>query len=286
LAKAVIAPAAVPGAPDTLTVSFSEAIAYSRPERHPFQGKQAGTAHPAADITVLGAPDAQPARLVLLLDPGSALLLAPGDSLRIAAGIADPIGNRPSPGNRWVLIEGGKRLPPAVLKVDWETRVFDSRWTPAEGKPFVLSARDAGGNWVPVQGSEGSIARNCTGSDCGQPLPPSADGSIALPSLLITSDRPFRYQSVLFSNLGAFVAGITGELGAPLLDGTGGPGAVVHADPKTGYYQTRLIWNGKAVNGTRAGTGAYIWKVSILSTEGARPALFSGSKVIGLLRKN
>jgi hypothetical protein len=75
-------------------------------------------------------------------------------------------------------------------------------------------------------------------------------------------------------------------LGAQLLDGTGGPGALVHADPVTGYYQTRLIWNGKAVNGTRAGTGAYVWKVSIISATGTPPTVFSSSKVIGLLRRD
>jgi hypothetical protein len=139
---------------------------------------------------------------------------------------------------------------------------------------------------MPVQGSEGSIARNCTGLDCGQPLQPSADGSIPLPSLLITSDRPFRYQSVVFSNLGTFVAGITGELGAQLLDGTGGAAAVVHADPVTGYYQTRLIWNGKAVNGIRAGTGAYVWKVSIAPVGAGPQAAQSSSRVIGLLRRD
>lgn len=294
LTKSVIAPASAPGAPDTLTVTFSEAINYVRSERHPFQGQQAGTAHPAADITVLAVPDAQPSRLVLLLDAGSPLLLAPGDSLRIAAGIADAIGNRPAPGNRFVLVEGGKRVPPpppAVLKVEWETRVFDSWLSGPQEKQFVLSAADPAGNWIPVQASEGGIARNCDGTDCGQALPPAPDGSIALPSLLITSDRPFRYHSVIFSNLGSFVAGITGELGARQLEGTGGPNAAVHADPKTGYYRTRLIWNGKVGNGAvvnlpRAGTGAYIWKVSIQATEGARPAVFSGSKVIGLLRRD
>jgi hypothetical protein len=37
LTRAVLAPASAPGAPDTLTVTFSEAINYARSERHPFQ---------------------------------------------------------------------------------------------------------------------------------------------------------------------------------------------------------------------------------------------------------
>ena len=241
----VLAPASDPGAPDTLTTTFSEPIKYASAETHPWQGKQAGVLHPASDLSVAGAVDVQPARLILLLDPGSKSLLDPGDSLRIAAGIVDLIGNRPAANNRLVVVEGNKRVPPpppAVLNVQWDARVYDSRWSGPEGKPFVLSSRDGAGNWVPVQGAEGSIARNCTGTDCGQPLVPALDGSVPFPSVLITSDRPFRYESIVFSNLGAFVAGMTGEVGATLLDGTGGPSAPVHADPKTGYYQMRLIW--------------------------------------------
>jgi hypothetical protein len=60
----------------------------------------------------------------------------------------------------------------------------------------------------------------------------------------------------------------------------------VHADPVTGLYRMRLIWNGKAVNGTRAGTGAYIWKATILSVGGIRPTVISSSKTIGLLRRD
>ncbi|MEO6094994.1 MAG: glycoside hydrolase family 9 protein [Fibrobacteria bacterium] len=286
LMRAVLAPASVAGAPDTLTATFSEPIAYARAEIHPFQGKQGGILHPASEINVAGTVDLQSARLILLLNPESKLLLAPGDSLRIAAGIADLPGNRPAANNRFVLVEGEKRLPPAVLDMRWDTRIYDSRWSGPEGKPFVLSAQDAAGNWVPVQGAVGSIAHNCTGSDCGQPLSPAADGSVSLPSILIASDRPFRYESVVFNNFGVFVAGISGEVGATLLDGTGGSSAPVHADPKTGHYRLRLIWNGKAVNGTRAGTGAYVWKATLLSTGGGKPTVISSTKTIGLLRRD
>jgi hypothetical protein len=286
LTRAVLSPAAAAGAPDTLTVTFSEPIGYARTETRPFQGKQGGAALPASSITVAGTVDVQAARLVLLLSPGADPLLAAGDSLRIAAGIADLMGNRPAANNRFVLVEGEKRLPPAVLEMEWSTRVYDSRRSGPEGKPFVISAEDAAGNWVPVQGSVGSIARNCAGSDCGQPLPPAADGGVSVPSILITSDRPFRYESVVFNNFGVFVAGISGEVGAPLLDGTGGSSAPVHADPKTGHYRMRLIWNGKAVNGTRAGTGAYVWKATILSVGGSQPTVISSTKTVGLLRRD
>lgn len=290
LMRAVLTPASAPasatGDPDTLTVTFSEPIGYARGETHPFQGKQGSVLIPASAITVAGTVDVQALRLVLLLKAGADPLLAAGDSLRIAAGIADLPGNRPAANNRFVLVEGGKRLPPAVLTVEWNARVYDSRWSGPDGKPFVISAQDAGGDWVPVQGAVGSIARNCAGTDCGQPLPPAADGSVALPSILITSDRPFRYQSAVFNNFGVFVAGISGEVGATLLDGTGGSSAPVHADPKTGHYKMRLIWNGKAVNGTRAGTGAYIWKATIMSVGGNRPTVISSSKTIGLLRRD
>jgi hypothetical protein len=286
LARAVLAPASAAGLPDTLTVSLSEAVNYNRSEGHPFQAWQGGAAHPASELAVAGAVDVQPARLIVLLDPGSRLLLSPGDSLRLSAGIADLIGNRPAPNNRWVVVEGNKRLPPAVLDVQWSTRVYDSRLSGPEGKPFVLSAQDAGGNWVPVQGAEGSIARNCAGTDCGQPLSPAADGSVPLPSVLITSDRPFRYESVVFTNLGAFVAGIAGQVDPQLLDANGGPSAPIHVDPATGHYQVRLIWNGKAVNGTRAGTGAYVWKVNVVPVGGSKQAALSSAKIIGLLRRD
>jgi hypothetical protein len=300
LTRAVIAPASGAGLPDTLTVTFSEAIKYTPGESHPFQGWQAGAAHSASEINVTGSVDIQSARLILLLDPGSKLLLSPGDSLRISAGILDLIGNRPAANNRYVPVEGNPRLPPAVLNVQWDTQwdMGHQRRSRADGKPFVLSVQDPTGIWTAVQGSDGSIARRCTdnGTDpgpgtganfnCGPSVTPAIDGSIPSPSILITFDRPFRYQSLIFSNLGAFVAGMAGEVPATLLDGTGGSSAPVHADPKTGIYRMRLIWNGKAVNGTQAGTGAYVWKVSIISTSGAKPTVISGSKIIGILRQN
>ncbi|MBW8889939.1 MAG: hypothetical protein JF616_19460 [Fibrobacteres bacterium] len=289
LNRAVLAPASSPELPDTLTVTFSEAITYTPSEKHPFLNWQGGTAHAASDITVLASPDVQPLRLVLLLDANSKILLAPGDSLRIAAGIVDLLGNRPSVNNRWVPVEGGKRLPPvppAVFTVQWDPRVYDSQSSGPEGAPFVLSSRDGGGNWTPVQGSVGSLSRNCTGTDCGQPLPSAADGSVTKPSILITFDKPFRYESILFSNLGAFVAGIAGTVDANLMDGNGNASAPVHLDPATGHYRIRLIWNGKAVNGTRAGTGAYIWKVNIVPLGATKQAAISSSKIIGLLRRN
>jgi len=282
LARAVVAPASGAGLPDTLTVTFSEAIDYATTESHPFQGWQAGVSHPAFDINVTGKVDIQSTRLVLLLDPGSKLLLAPGDSLRIAAGITDLIGNRPAANNRYVLVEGNPRLPPAVLDVQWDVRKH--RWSGPDGNPFVFSAQD-GADWVPVLGSVGSFVRNCTG-DCGQRLTPLLDSLTPPPSIMITFDRPFRYQSLIFSNLGAFVAGIAGEIGPTLLDGTGGSSAQVHADPKTGIYRLRLIWNGKAANGTQAGSGAYVWKMSIISANGAKPTVISGSRIIGILRQN
>ncbi len=286
LTRAVLAPSSGPGLPDTLTVTFSEPINYTRAEPHPFQGRQSAVTHPAADITVLGAPDIQPSRLTLLLDAGSKLLLNPGDSLRIATGIADLSGNRPSAANRWVIVEGDKRKPPAVLNVEWSPRIWDSQLMGLDDKPFVISTPDGVGNWRPVQGSVGSLSRNCTGVDCGQATPATPDGSVAAPSVLITFDRPFKYSSAVFSNLGAFVAGMAGQMDPALLDGNGSASAPIHADPKTGYYQVRLIWNGKSVTGARAGTGAYIWRLTILPIGSGQQPGFSMAKKIGLLRRN
>ncbi len=286
LTKAVLAPASAPGQSDTLTVSFSEPINYVSGESHPFQPRQAGAVHPAADLTISGTVTAQPSRLVLLLSPTSSLLLAAGDSLRIAAGISDAPGNKAAPNNRWVQVEGNKRLPPAVLRVQWDSRIFDSQGITIAKKPFVLTSWDGLGNWQPVQESQGRAARNCAAQDCGPVFPSSADGSVTAPSILLISDRPFHYESVIFSNLGGLVAGISGEVGPQLLNETGGASAPIRKNPVTGNYETRLIWNGKSLDGERAGTGAYIWRISIGTLGSETPISISSSRKIGLLRRD
>jgi hypothetical protein len=291
LTRVVLAPASAPGQSDTLTVSFSEPVNYARGESHPFQGRQASVIHPASEISVAGLVDAQSSRLILLLDPASPLLLAPGDSLRIAAGIADLSGNKAAPANRFVVVEGDKRQPPPILKIDWDSHVkfFDSQAGPDGTPAFELTVRDGTGNWLPVQASEGRLVRDCASGPCGpaHPVDPAdPKGSVTQPSILLTSDRPFHYESTIFSNLGAFVTGFAGDVGAGLLEGTGGAAAPIRKNPSTGNYEMRLIWNGKGLDGMRAGSGAYIWRVSAFAPGSVTAGSVSSSRMIGLLRRD
>lgn len=293
LNSAWLRPAGDAAAQDTLTVTFSEPMAGTNLS-HPFEAWQAGRAHAAGDLKVARVLSAQGAAWIVLLDPSSPLRLEPGDSLRLAFGqagaIADPVGNFPGTGNRRVVVEGSPRTPPAVLSLAWDLRGLAGPGSDAKRPPFTLLARDGSGNWSPFQGSDGRRSRPCASLDCGPTIPAATDGGLPFPSLVVSADRPFRYEAALFSNLGILVARCAGEVGPDLLETTGGAAAPVHADAATGRYEVRLAWNGRTSEGSPAGTGAYVWKARASlarpAAAGLPPLSVESSRTIGFLRGN
>jgi hypothetical protein len=101
---------------------------------------------------------------------------------------------------------------------------------------------------------------------------------------LITLDRPFRYESAVFNNLGTFVGGVSGSLGSELLETSGNPLGPIRKNPVTGYYQVRLIWNGQSTQGQRIGTGAFIWRIKLTLPNASKVRTLSDSRKIGVLR--
>jgi Glycosyl hydrolase family 9/Cellulase N-terminal ig-like domain len=291
LNRVLLLPASEPGKPDTLAVSFSEAIRYTTTQAHPFLGQHAGVVASSDAIQVKGVLDVQPLRLVFLLDPGSKLLLSPGDSLHIAAGIQDGIGNKPGTQNPWVVVEGNTRPPPPIpppptlFDLKWDDKIYDSEMGPANEAPLVLANRQPGGAWIPIQGSHRGFARLCH-ADCGAPVAADLNGSLARPSALISINKPFRYETAVYSNLGVFVTGATGNVGTDLLQSETNPSAPISIDPTTGLYQLRLIWNGTSSDGNRAGIGAYVWKIAISLPNEPTPFKQEFTRTIGLMRRN
>jgi hypothetical protein len=270
LNRAVLNPASDPGLPDTLTLTFSEAVDLDGAV-HPFEARRDGADHSPGEIAVTGAVAAQGATWILLLDPGSAFRPDPGDSLRLAAGPSggarDGVGNFPATGNRRVIVEGEARKPPAILTLSWDLRGSGLPQGNDAGAPFTLLLRDGAGPWTPFQGSVGRNARPCGQVDCGAVGP---DGSLGRPSAVFTADKTFRYQAAVFSNLGTLVAAFSGEV----------------AFDVPGTHEVRMAWNGRALDGTKAGTGAYVWKVRATLAGSAKPVVVEGSKIVGLLRKD
>ena len=162
-----------------------------------------------------------------------------------------------------------------------------------EGPDFVVLANSSGLLWTPVQGTDGSSARDCGSVKCGGPVTGDDSCHVGLPAITLEIDRPVHFALDLFSNLGELVNGFSGEVTPEQLgwdaNGVYVPGAGIFKRDARGLYHIKIAWNGKSRQGSRAGTGAYLARTSMQGTAkdgNNRPYPIEKSKVIrfGFLR--
>jgi parallel beta-helix repeat protein len=233
---------------------------------------------------------------VAIADLG-ALAPVAGDSLKInpAGPLTDALGNHAHADNRPVvlILKTVPKPPILTLRMD---RPFLGVEAGAQGPDFLLLSPNADSSWTPVQGSlpNGTVA-DCKSLPCGNPIRGDGAGSIDRTAFTVETDRAIKYSVTIFTNLGEFVNGFSGEItnGQLGLDERNLP--VTGASPlfrrnAQGRYAVKISWNAKAHGNARAATGAYIAKVSASSrAENAdgKPYSMVESKAIrfGLMRK-
>jgi len=180
-------------------------------------------------------------------DPGSRVHLEAGDSLRLAAGLQEgfatawvtPLLRVPTtfswkarPGSRppscpWPGTHGHSTPPRRRASGTGGARVRPSSWRrePVRALGPRSRALKASGARLPH-------------ADCGTPFPPGL--TVHRPaSLIITADRPFRYETAVFSNLGNLVRDSPEKSARGILQSSGGAGAPVAQDPSRALYQVR-----------------------------------------------
>lgn len=221
-----------------------------------------------------------------------------GDSLRIngAGPLTDISGNHAHVANRPVVLSLRPTPRPPVLMVRMD-KPLQGVENQAQTRDFLVLAANPDASWTPVQGSvDRGHSASCTGGgiDCGGSVAGDATGAIDRPAFTVETDRAMKYSITLFTNLGEFVNGFSGEItNAQLgLDDRNLPidGAPAQFRRGTeGRFQIKISWNARAHNGGRTGTGVYLAKVNVVSqAEDAdgKPFSLSQSRVIrfGLMR--
>ncbi|MEO6097595.1 MAG: hypothetical protein ABIW76_18845 [Fibrobacteria bacterium] len=233
---------------------------------------------------------------IVLADLGAQAPVA-GDSLRINATgpLTDIAGNHAHIANRAVVIGMRPTPRPPVLLVRMD-RPLQGVENQVQARDFLVLASNPDASWTPVQGSvdRGHTAPCAGGMDCGGPVAGDATGAIDRPAITVETDRAMKYSITLFTNLGEFVNGFSGEItNAQLgLDDHNLPIAGAVADFRRGpegKFAVKISWNAKAQNGGRTATGVYLAKVNAVSlAEDAdgKPFTLNQSRVIrfGLVR--
>ncbi|MDB5106194.1 MAG: hypothetical protein JWP91_3883 [Fibrobacteres bacterium] len=234
---------------------------------------------------------------VALADLGAQAPVA-GDSLRIngAGPLTDALGNHAHAANRPVVLRLKTVPKPPFLTLRMD-RPLQGVGNAAQDLDFLVLSPGADSTlWSPVQGSlTTGRSGDCRSLACGDPVRADAGGAIDRPAFTVETDRAIKYSVTLFTNLGEFVNGFTGEIGNDLLGldarnnpVAGAPGAFRRS--ANGRYAVKISWNARAHDRTRAGTGAYLAKVtatSVAEDADGKPHALVESRVIrfGLMRR-
>ncbi len=197
---------------------------------------------------------------------------AAGDSLRIngAGPLLDLPGNHAHALNRPVVLRLRFKPKAPVLNLTMD-RPFLGVRNSAQEPGFLILSGNPDSSWTPVAGSTpAGLTADCHSVRCGDVVRGGPDGSIDRPAFTVETDRGIKYSLMLFSTLGEFLDGFTGEItNAQLgLDSRNLP--VTGATPLfprngKGRYSIKISWNGKSHDGNLAGTGAYIAKITAVS---------------------
>ncbi|MDQ3001854.1 MAG: hypothetical protein M3Y08_11420 [Fibrobacterota bacterium] len=233
---------------------------------------------------------------VAIADLGAQAPIA-GDSLRInsAGPLTDALGNHAHADNRPVVLILKTVPKPPFLTVRMD-RPFLGVDSEAQGLDFLVLSLNADSSWTPVQGSlPNGTGADCSALSCGNPIRGDGVGLIDRTAFTLETDRAIKYSVTIFTNLGEYVNGFTGEItNARLgLDDRNLPvtgGAPEFRRNAQGRYALKISWNAKTHGNTRAATGAYIAKIKVSSraenAEGKPYALVESKAVrFGLLRK-
>ena len=195
-----------------------------------------------------------------------------GDSLRIqgTGTVTDAVGNHAHAANRPVAL-GLKTVPrPPFLSMRMDRPLQNVQNTPQSIDFLVLSV-NPDSSWTPVQGGKThGRATPCASVACGGPVQGDLSGSIGRPAFTLETDRGVKYSVTIFNNLGEFLNGFSGEItNAQLgLDARNNtlPGAQTEFRRGAGgRFPVKIAWNARAHNGIRAGTGAYLAKITAIS---------------------
>ena len=280
--------------PDTLFIGFNEKISAAGIVGASLTLIKAGSA--PVVLTVAGAAEIPGKGWRIVVADLGAQAPAAGDSLRIngAGPLTDAQGNHAHALNRPVALrlKTKPKAPVLTLRMD---RPYLGVKNGVQKLDFVVLSANPDSSWTPVLGSApGGLTGDCKGLPCGEALRGGPDGSVDRPAFTIETDRGLKYSIMVFSTLGEFVNGFTGEItNAQLgLDERNLP--VTGASPlfargAKGRYSLKITWNAASHDGTRAGTGAYIAKIAAVSkAEDAdgKPTRIAQSRAVrfGLLR--
>ena len=279
---------------DTLFIGFNEKINPAGLPGATLQLLKAGG--PPVTLTVLGATEIPGKGWRIAIADLGPLAPAAGDSLRIngAGPLVDAIGNHAFASNRPVVLKLKSKPKAPVLLLSMDRPFLGVRNSVQEPGFLVLSS-NPDSSWTPVLGStQNGLSADCHTVRCGDGVRGGPDGSIDRPAFTVETDRGIKYSLTLFSTLGEFMDGFSGEitnaqlgLDARNLPVTGAPGAF----PRNakGRYSIKISWNGKSHDGSLAATGAYIAKITAISQaedSDGKPFRLSQSRAIrfGLLR--
>ncbi len=222
---------------------------------------------------------------------------AAGDSLKInpVGPLKDIPGNHAHALNRPVVISLKPMPRPIYLQVHMDRGVQPVN-NPVQSPDFLVLSGSPDSAWTPVQVSTPTgTAVDCSPGQCGAILSTSGTNTIDMPAFTLETDRAVKYSLQIFSNLGEFVNGFAGVLTNAQMGLNDRnltiPGAVTPFTRNTsGHYLLKITWNGKALDGQRAGTGAYLGRITVVSPTddgNGHPIMKSQSQTVrfGLVRK-
>ena len=220
-----------------------------------------------------------------------------GDSLAINADgpIIDGSGNHAHALNRPVVLKLKIVPKPPVLLVKMD-RPYQKVDAPEQRPDFIVYTPNSDSSWNPFQYSSGTGTTSvCNSGTCGDIIRGDAQGNIDRPAVTIETNRAAKYSATIFTNLGGFVNGFSGEItnaqlgldenGLPI---AGAPGTI--GKNAKGNFAFKITWNSLSHDHSRAGTGAYLIRISIIAKSqdaDGKPIALNQSQTIrfGMIRK-
>lgn len=249
---------------DTLSLVFKEKMASNSLVGPSLLLLKAGSA--PVSLNVLAATDLGDGMhyKLIVADLGAQSPVAK-DSVKIdgAGSATDFQGNKAHLANRPIPL-GLKTVPRApILKPDFD-KPFVLLPQTTTVPNFVVYTPGNGKEWVPVTGGEKDQQATCA-NNCG-PVITEVDGTIKKPAVTILTDRGFKFNIQIFSNLGEFLDSYQGEItnAALGLDERGLTNGSPSVYPKVnGNFVVKVAWNGMSNKGQKAATGAYIARYTV-----------------------
>src|SRR5690606_26126619 len=121
--------------------------------------------------------------------------------------------NRAHVDNRPVVLRLKTVPKPAFLSVKMD-KPYQTVGANVQSPGFLVLTPNPDLSWTPVRGSlpNGQSADCAAGLSCGSPVTGDATGALDRPAFTVETDRAVKYSVTIFSNLGEFVNGFSGEI--------------------------------------------------------------------------